>query len=305
MDKIAFVFSGQGAQHTGMGKQIYDLYPVAKDVFDRLDAIRPGTSDECFTGSEELLMRTENTQPDMYALETAIAEVLKSKGICPDAAAGFSLGEISALAESGAVSIEDGFKLVTERGKFMQQAADKVTAAMTAVVKLTPEKVEELASGFEHVFPVNYNSPGQVVVSGLVEEIVPFEAKVKEAGGRAIRLKVAGAYHSPFMAEAAASFGKTLENYEISEPALPLYSNYTAKPYQGQMKEILSKQIESPVRWEMIVRNMIAEGINVFIEIGPGETLCNLIKKTAKDVRCYSAQNAKGLETILQEVKVC
>ena len=302
MGKIAFVFSGQGAQTPGMGKALYEASPAAKKISDKLNELRPGTLEMCFSGTAEDLKRTENTQPCMYLTEIAAAEALKEKGIMPSAVAGFSLGEIAALAFSGIVSAEEGFQIVTKRAEFMQQEAEKHPAVMDAVLKLSDESVEKLASLFDEVYPVNYNSPGQVVVSASEGSIAAFEAKVKEEGGRTMRLNVAGGFHSPFMHEAAVAFGKELEKYQFSEPELSIYSNVTGNAYEGDVKTLLSKQIESPVRWVTIVMNMIKSGIDTFIEVGPGSTLTGLIKRIDKEVRTYNVSDAESIEKILSEV---
>lgn len=304
MGKIAFVFSGQGAQAPGMGKELYECSAAAKAVFELCDSIRPGTSEQCFNGTKEELTVTANTQPDMFAVEVAAARALVEAGIQPDALAGFSLGEISALAFSDAVSLEDGFKLVCRRGELMQEASNAADSAMVAVVKLPPEKVEELAGQFDQVYPVNYNSPAQTVCAGLSSSMDGFKAAVKAAGGRALPLKVSGAFHSPFMSSAAKGLAEVLAPMEFAAPSCPLYSNVTAQPYEeGQFKDLLSRQVENPVRWQTIVENMIAAGVDTFIEVGPGKTLAGLIGKINSDVRALNVEDAESLKHTIEEVK--
>ena len=304
MGKIAFVFSGQGAQAPGMGKELYECSAAAKAVFELCDSIRPGTSEQCFNGTKEELTVTANTQPDMFAVEVAAARALVEAGIQPDALAGFSLGEISALAFSGAVSLEDGFKLVCRRGELMQEASNAADSAMVAVVKLPPEKVEELAGQFDQVYPGNYNSPAQTVCAGLSSSMDGFKAAVKAAGGRALPLKVSGAFHSPFMSSAAKGLAEVLAPMEFGTPSCPLYSNVTAQPYEeGQFKDLLSRQVENPVRWQTIVENMIAAGVDTFIEVGPGKTLAGLIGKINSDVRALNVEDAESLKHTIEEVK--
>lgn len=304
MGKIAFVFSGQGAQAPGMGKELYECSDAAKAVFELCDGIRPGTSEQCFNGTKEELTVTANTQPDMFAVEVAAARALVEAGIQPDALAGFSLGEISALAFSGAVSLEDGFKLVCRRGELMQEASNAADSAMVAVVKLPPEKVEELAGQFDQVYPVNYNSPAQTVCAGLSSSMDGFKAAVKAAGGRALPLKVSGAFHSPFMSSAAKGLAEVLAPMEFGTPSCPLYSNVTAQPYEdGQFKDLLSRQVENPVRWQTTVENMIAAGVDTFIEVGPGKTLAGLIGKINSDVRALNVEDAESLKHTIEEVK--
>ena len=304
MGKIAFVFSGQGAQAPGMGKELYECSAAAKAVFELCDSIRPGTREQCFNGTKEELTVTANTQPDMFAVEVAAARALVEAGIQPDALAGFSLGEISALAFSGAVSLEDGFKLVCRRGELMQEASNAADSAMVAVVKLPPEKVEELAGQFDQVYPVNYNSPAQTVCAGLSSSMDGFKAAVKAAGGRALPLKVSGAFHSPFMSSAAKGLAEVLAPMEFAAPSCPLYSNVTAQPYEdGQFKDLLSRQVENPVRWQTIVENMIAAGVDTFIEVGPGKTLTGLIGKINSDVRALNVEDAESLKHTIEEVK--
>ena len=304
MGKIAFVFSGQGAQAPGMGKELYECSDAAKAVFELCDGIRPGTSEQCFNGTKEELTVTANTQPDMFAVEVAAARALVEAGIQPDALAGFSLGEISALAFSGAVSLEDGFKLVCRRGELMQEASNAADSAMVAVVKLPPEKVEELAGQFDQVYPVNYNSPAQTVCAGLSSSMDGFKAAVKAAGGRALPLKVSGAFHSTFMSSAAKGLAEVLAPMEFGTPSCPLYSNVTAQPYEdGQFKDLLSRQVENPVRWQTIVENMIAAGVDTFIEVGPGKTLAGLIGKINSDVCALNVEDAESLKHTIEEVK--
>lgn len=288
MGKIAFVFSGQGDQFPGMGKDLYEKYPVAKKIFNLCDEIRPGTSAQCFNGTEDELKETKNTQPCLFAMELSATSVLIEKGIAPDVAAGFSLGEVVAATVSGAFDNETGFRLVCKRGELMQSEAEKFDTSMAAVVKLTPEQVREVCSKYSDVYPVNFNCPGQITVSGLSSQMTDFFADIKAAGGRAIPLKVKGAFHSPFMNEAAKAFAEELKTVEMKERNITLYSDMTAEPYGDDVIGLLSSQICSPVQWETIIRNMVSDGVDTFIEIGPGKTLTNMIKKISADVKAVN-----------------
>lgn len=299
MGKIAFVFSGQGDQFPGMGKDLYEKYPVAKKIFDLCDDIRPGTSSQCFHGTEEELKETKNTQPCLFAMELAAASVLIGKGITPDVVAGFSLGEVVAATVSGTFDNETGFRLVCKRGELMQSEAEKFDTSMAAVVKLTAEQVQDVCSKYSDVYPVNFNCPGQITVSGLSSQMADFFSDIKAAGGRAIPLKVKGAFHSPFMKAAAESFAEELKQSVTKERNITLYSNMTAEVYTDDVVGLLSKQICSPVQWEKIIRNMIADGVDAFIEIGPGKTLTNMIKKIDAEVKAVSVND------YLAEVDVC
>ncbi|MBQ6671488.1 MAG: ACP S-malonyltransferase [Firmicutes bacterium] len=300
MGRIAFVFSGQGDQFPGMGKELYDNYDAARKVFDTCESLRPGTLKQCFEGTEEELKQTSNTQPCMFAMELAAAAVLTEKGIEPEAAAGFSLGEVAAAAFSGVFSLKAGFELVTRRGQLMQEASETQDTSMAAVVKLTNEQVEEVCAKHPGIYPVNYNSPGQVSVSGLSSEMPAFKEDIKAIRGRVLPLNVRGAFHSPFMQPAAESFAEELKKAELKKPAVTLYANLTARPYGDDAFELLSKQIVNPVRWEQTVRNMIASGIDTFIEIGPGQTLINLIRRTDANVKTYSVSE---MDALLSEVE--
>lgn len=295
MGKIAFVFSGQGAQYPGMGKELYDNIAVSKEIFDKADSLKSGLMNMCFAGDAEELAETKNTQPCMFTMEMAAAKALEEKGVKPSAVAGFSLGEIAAITYGGIVSFEDGLELVSLRGKFMQEDITKVDSGMVAVVKLSPEKVDELAAKYEKVFPVNYNGPAQVSVAGLKEQLDEFAKDVKEAGGRALPIKVKGGFHSEFVADAAANFGEALKNFDLKAPALTVYSDYTAQPYEGDYRDLLSKQICNPVRWHNIVANMIEDGFDTFIEIGPGKTLTGLISKINGEVTCLQVEDLTSL----------
>lgn len=305
MGRIAIVFPGQGAQYVGMGKELTEISPAAAEVFRWLDEIRPGTSAQCFTGSEEALLETKITQPCMFAVEMAAAAALNEAGIYADMAAGFSLGELAALSYTKIVDTSTTFELVCRRGELMQNAAEVVDTSMAAVVRMNNAAVEETCSQFEGVYPVNYNCPGQVAVAGLAGKMAEFSAAVKAAGGRAIPLKVNGGFHSPFMAEAAEAFRELLKSVDFCGPIIPLYSNVTGLPYGDNYEELLAKQICSPVRWESIVRNMIASGADTFIEVGPGTTLSGLIGKIDKNVRTFSVCDKDSLEKCVREVTVC
>ena len=310
MGKIAFVFSGQGAQHTGMGLELFRQVPAAAEVFRRADAFRPGTSAQCFEGSDEVLSVTANTQPCLFAMETAAAAALAESRIRADMTAGFSLGELSALAYAGMAEFETMFRLVCRRGELMQEASDQNPASMAAVVKLTAEQTEEICSGFQEVYPVNFNCPGQVSVSGKAEEMKAFGEAVKTAGGRMIPLKVKGGFHSPFMRTAAEAFAGELAEVAVKAPVIPVYANRTASPYPGvgqetEIRELLSSQIVSPVQWERTIHRMIADGADTFVEVGPGETLCGMIKRIDKNVRTFAVSDMAGLEAVKAEVTGC
>ena len=230
MDKLAFVFSGQGDQYPGMGKALALQYPSAADIYTMCDTIRPGTTSQCWEGNEEELKETKNTQPCLFAMELAAASVLRNKGLTPAAVAGFSLGELVAATVAGVFDPQTGFRLVCKRGELMQRAAEKYDTAMAAVVKLTAQQVQALCDNYPQIYPVNFNCPGQITVSGLASQMPAFSAAVRAAGGRAIPLKVKGAFHSPFMRDAADAFAQELKKTDLKRPSIPLYSNITARP---------------------------------------------------------------------------
>lgn len=304
MGKIAFLFAGQGAQYSGMGKTLYETSAAAKTLYDTAEEIRPDTMQQSFAGTEQELMRTENTQPCLYLVDLAAARALEEAGIHAEGAAGFSLGEVAALAFAGAYSDADGFRIVTTRGKLMQDASDAADTAMCAVIKLDAETVEKAAGEFEQLYAVNYNCPGQTVVSGLKSSMDDFEARIKELGGRCVPLAVSAAFHSPFMNEASAKFGEALSAYSFAATRIPVYANLNAQPYDAaKIRETLEQQMRSPVRWQKTIENMIADGFTDFIEVGAGKTLSGLVKKISKDVRIYRVDSAKALEETIKAVK--
>ena len=305
MGKVAFVFPGQGAQYPGMGQELAEVSSAAAEIFRMADALRPGTSEQCFEGPAEALQETKITQPCMFAAEMAAAAALEEAGIHADCAAGFSLGELAAISYGQVVDKSTGFEMVCRRGELMQACAEAQDTSMAAVVKLSNETVEAICARFEGVYPVNYNCPGQVTVAGLKSRMADFSAAIKAEKGRALPLKVSGGFHSPFMAEASEKFGKLLENLEFVSPSVMLYSNVTGLPYEGDMKQLLSMQICSPVRWETIVRHMIDDGVDTFIEVGPGSVLQGMIKKIDPSVRTYGVCDAESLKTVVEEVRSC
>lgn len=302
MGKIAFLFSGQGSQYSGMGQELYSVSPAAKSVFDAADKLRPHTSTQCFSGSLEELTETRNTQPCMFCVELAAANALVESGIHCDLAAGFSLGEIAALTFTGAISFADGFHLVCSRGTFMQEAAGKTDAAMAAVLKLDDETVNRICAEFSEVYPVNYNSPGQVVISAAKNAMEKFSTRIKESGGRILPLKVAGGFHSPFMAPAAERFAEEIKKYTLEAPLIPLYSNVTAMPYDDNLRTLLTKQIVSPVLWTKTINNMIEAGADTFIEVGPGKVLRGLVSRISDTVKIYNVEDENSLQKTIAEV---
>lgn len=298
MGKIAFVFSGQGAQYSGMGKEMAAFSPAAKAVYDMADSLRPGTSQQCFAGTAEELTQTVNTQPCVFTVDLAAARALEERGIHPDCVAGFSLGEIAALAFVGVLSDEEAFRLVCRRGELMDAAAKANPGAMVAVLKMAPGQVEQVCAQFEQTYPVNYNSPAQTVVATTKETAGAFCEAIKAAGGRAKLLPVSGAFHSPFMADAAKGLADYMESVAFSKPQIPLYSNYTAQPYAGDYKALVKAQVENPVRWQTITENMRAAGVDTIIEIGVGKTLQNLAKRTLEDINAYKVETPEDIEKL-------
>lgn len=307
MGKISFLLAGQGSQYPGMGKELYEDIPEVKSFFDTAEALRPGTLKQMFEGSEEELKQTVNTQPCLFLTDMAAAIALEKEGIIPDMVAGFSLGEIAGLAVSGILSGEDAFKLVTVRGKLMQTASEIVKGKMAAVLRMDKDELESVCKE-AGVYPVNYNCPGQIVVSGSEEKMDAFTEMLGARKVRFVNLPVGGAFHTPYMESASIGLEKELSEggYEFAETERILYSDLTASVYPSGKEEIIrtiSKQVSGSVRWEEIIKKMAEDGVDTFIECGPGNTLSGFVKRTLKDVRILNVSDRESLKKTLEELK--
>lgn len=292
--KKAYVFPGQGAQYSGMGKDLYESNPKARTLFDKADEILGfKISEIMFGGTDEELKQTRVTQPAIFLHSVALAVALGEE-FQPDMVAGHSLGELSALTAAGALSFEDGLRLVSARAEAMQKACEIKPSTMAAVIALADDKVEEVCAGIDGVVvAANFNCPGQVVISGEVESVQAACVALKEAGAkRALPLNVSGAFHSPMMEPARAELQKAIEATEFYTPRCAVYQNVDALPHTDpvEIKQNLIAQLTSPVRWTQSVERMCADGATAFEELGPGQVLQGLIKKINKEVEVSSKQ---------------
>jgi [acyl-carrier-protein] S-malonyltransferase len=288
----AYVFPGQGAQFSGMGKELYESAPAAKEMFERANEVLGfRITDIMFEGTAEDLRQTRVTQPAIYLHSVILASTIDP--FTPDMVAGHSLGEFSALAANGTLTFEDGLQLVFKRAMAMQKACEAEPSTMAAILGLENEVVEEVCSGIaEVVVPANYNSPGQIVISGSNAGIDAAVAELNARGAkRAIKLPVGGAFHSPLMEPAKEELRRAIEATTFNTPVCPVYQNVNASPSSdpGEIRENLVLQLVSPVRWTQTIQRMIADGAAVFTEVGPGNVLQGLIKKTDRNVTTEGA----------------
>ncbi len=290
----AYVFPGQGAQFVGMGKDLYDNNPEAHELMEKAnDILGFRITDLMFEGTEEDLKQTKVTQPAIFLHSVVLAKSL-GEDFKPDMVAGHSLGEFSALVAAGALSFEEGLKLVSARAHAMQKACEANPSTMAAVLALPDEKVAEICESVDEVVaPANYNCPGQVVISGTIEGIDLACEKMLEAGAkRALKLKVGGAFHSPLMMPAQEELAEAIAKAEFKTPVCPVYQNVDGKPHTDpeEIKANLIAQLTAPVRWTQDVEAMVADGADEFIELGPGNVLQGLVKKIAKGVATSGRQ---------------
>lgn len=289
----AFVFPGQGAQFVGMGKDLYENSPVAKEMFEKANEILGfRITDLMFSGTDEDLRQTKVTQPAIFLHSVILAKTM-GEAFQPEMVAGHSLGEFSALVAAGALSFEDGLKLVYKRALAMQKACEATPSTMAAVLNLPDEKVEEICASIQEVVvPANYNCPGQIVISGSVSGIDEACEKLLAAGAkRALKLKVGGAFHSPLMEPARAELAEAIESTPFSTPVCPVYQNVStvAETSPATIKTNLIAQLTAPVKWTQSVQHMIADGADNFTEVGPGNVLQGLIKKIDGNVQTQGA----------------
>lgn len=306
MGKLAFVFAGQGAQTVGMGKELADNFECAAKVFDEAsEALGFDVKDMIFNGDNETLMITENTQPTVVTMSIAALRVLEEKGIKPDVVAGLSLGEYSAHIASGSIDFADGVRLVRKRGKYMQEEVPVGVGAMAAIIALSADDVKaccEEVSKLGVCSPANFNCPGQIVVSGEAAAVEKCCELAKEKGAkRAVKLAVSAPFHCSMLVGAGEKLAKELENVEVKDMSIPVITNVTADyiASKDDIKPYLIKQVSSSVLWEDTIRRMIADGVDTFVEVGPGKALSGFIKKVSREVKVFNVEDMASLEKTL------
>lgn len=306
MSKIAFIYPGQGAQKAGMGKDFYENSESARAVFDRASEILDLDMKElCFEENDRLDL-TEYTQAALVTTCLAMTKVVSEHGIRPDVTAGLSLGEYCAIAIAGGISEEDAIRTVRKRGILMQNTVPAGEGAMAAVLGLEASAIEEVIADIEGVTIANYNCPGQIVITGVTAKVEEASEKLKAAGAkRVVMLNVSGPFHSPLLKSAGEELLKELENVEIHKLEIPYVTNVTAEYVQNEeeIKGLLGQQVSSSVRWEQSIRKMIEEGVDTFVEIGPGKTLAGFMRKISRDVAMYNIGTWEDVEKVAEALK--